>query len=120
MSQTQRRRSPKMAARKSRSPKTAPRKTGGRWSAKVTATSDAMDLKQDVFKSDSPQRIAASLKRSAKQSDRRKSTPFRAAMSTLNFYINRAGKNLSTSRRRILEAAKVQLRRVFRRTKPTR
>jgi hypothetical protein len=127
MSLTPRRRSPKKAPQKTRSRKPAlrksGRKTGRRWSAKVTANSDAMDLKQDVFKSDSPKRIAASLKRSAKQSDRRKSTAFRSAMSMLNFYINRAGKNLSTSRRRILEAAKVRLRRVFRRparTQPTR
>jgi hypothetical protein len=97
----------------------APRKRRARWSAKVTATSDAMDLEKDVFKSDSPKHIAGSLKRSAKQSGRRKSAPFRSAMSMLNFYINRAGKGLSTSRRRVLEAAKIQLRRLFRRpTKP--
>jgi len=86
-----------------------------RWSAKVTETSDAMTLEKDIFKSDSPKRIAASVKRSAERSHRRKSGPFRSAMSMLNFYINRAGKNLSASRRKILEAAKNQLRRLFHR-----
>jgi len=85
----------------------------------VTETSDAMDLEQDVFKSDSPRRIAASLKSSAEKSGRRKSSPFRSAMSMLSFYINRAGKNLSESRRRVLEAAKDQLRRLFRRPTST-
>jgi len=81
----------------------------------VTETSDAMTLEKDIFKSDSPKRIAASVKRSAERSHRRKSGPFRSAMSMLNFYINRAGKNLSASRRKILEAAKNQLRRLFHR-----
>jgi hypothetical protein len=84
----------------------------------VNATSDAMDIEKDVFKSDSPKRVAKSLRRSAEHSDRRKSPPFRSAMSMLNFYVNRAGKNLSASHRRVLEAAKDQLRRLFRR--PTR
>ena len=87
----------------------------GKLSGKVTETSDAMDLEKDVFKSDSPKRIAASVKRSAERSHRRKSSPFRSAMSMLNFYINRAGKNLSASRRRVLVAAREQLRRLFRR-----
>ncbi|HWD56827.1 MAG TPA: DUF3175 domain-containing protein [Stellaceae bacterium] len=87
-----------------------------KWSAKVTETSDAMDLKQDIFKSDSPKRIAASVKRSAERSHRRKSPPYRSAMSMLNFYINRAGKNLSARRKRVLEAAKNQLRRLFHRS----
>ncbi|HZK92210.1 MAG TPA: DUF3175 domain-containing protein [Stellaceae bacterium] len=88
---------------------------GRKWSAKVTETSDAMDLKKDVFKSKSPKRIAASVKRSAERSQRRKTSPFRSAMSMLNFYMNRAGKNLSASRRRVLESAKGRLRRLFRR-----
>jgi hypothetical protein len=98
----------------------APREQPGpkprtRWSAKVTNTSDAMDIEKDVFKSDSSERIARSLKRSAERSHRRKSAPFRSAMSMLNFYINRAGKGLSTTHRRVLESAKIQLRRLFRR-----
>jgi len=99
-----------------KSAKSANRKPAGRkWSATVTETSDAMDLEQAVFKSKSPKRIAASLKRSAERSHRRKSSPFGSAMSMLNFYINRAGKNLPASRKRVLEAAKNQLRRLFRR-----
>ena len=97
-----------------RSARTPARKTrSGKWSAKVTETSDAMDLEEGVFESDSPRRIAASVKRSAERSHRRKSRPFRSAMSMLNFYINRAGRNLPTSRRKILEKAKGQLRRLF-------
>ena len=95
-----------------RSPQRKPRR---KWSAEVTNTSDALDLGENIFKSDSPQRIAASLKGSAEQSHRRKSNPFRSAMSMLTFYINRAGANLSAPRRRVLEAAKGQLRRLFRR-----
>ncbi|HTZ34575.1 MAG TPA: DUF3175 domain-containing protein [Stellaceae bacterium] len=87
----------------------APRK----WSAKVNETSDALDVEPDVFKADDPDRIAASLKRSAERSDRRKASPFRSAMSMLTFYINRAGKNLPATRRRVLEAAKDRLRRLF-------
>jgi hypothetical protein len=86
-----------------------------KWSAKVTETSDAMDLEKNVFKSDSPKHIAASVKHSAERSNRRKSSPFRSAMSMLNFFINRAGKNLSARRKRVLEAAKNQLRRLFHR-----
>ena len=76
-------------------------------------TSDALDLEKGIFSSDDPAEIAHSLKRSAEQSKRRKSTPFRSAMSMLNFYINRAGKNLSADRRKTLEAAKTELRRIF-------
>jgi len=84
-----------------------------KWSAAVTETSDALDLEAGVFKSDSPIRIATSLKHSAEHSRRRKSSPFRSAMSMLTLYINRGGRNLSPPRRRVLEAAKNQLRRVF-------
>jgi hypothetical protein len=90
-------------------------KTGRQWSAEVTETSDAMTLEKDVFKSRSPKRIAQSVKRSAERSHRRKSGPFRSAMSMLTFYINRGGKNLSASRKRVLEAAKNRLRRLFHR-----
>ena len=84
-----------------------------RWSAKVTQTSDALDLKAHVFEQDDPAKIAASLKRSAEQSHRRKGTPFKSAMSMLTFYINRAGDNLSTERKRVLNAAKDELREQF-------
>jgi hypothetical protein len=103
----------------SRSP-TGPRRSASkrRWSAEVTKTSDALDLEKEVFASDSPQHIAASLKRSAERSRRRKASPFRSAMSMLTFYINRAGKNLPPARRRILRAAKDRLRRLFHRPAP--
>jgi hypothetical protein len=84
-----------------------------RWSQAVTEHSDALDLERDVFKLDDPEKIAGSLKRSAEHSHRRKSEPYRSAMSMLTFYINRAGANLSAKRRRILERAKGELRRAF-------
>ena len=84
-----------------------------KWSKHVTQTSDALDLKRDVFKQDSPKAIARSLKRSAEHSHRRKSDPYRSAMSMLVFYINRAGKNLPATRRKKLEAAKGELRKAF-------
>jgi len=91
----------------------ARQQSGRKWSGKVTETSDALDLEEDIFKSRSAKRIAASLKHSAEQSHRRKTSPFQSAMSMLNFYINRAGKNLPASRKRVLEAAKTELRRLF-------
>ena len=75
--------------------------------------SDAMDLEAGVFKLKSPSAVARSLKRSAEASHRRKSTPFRSAMSMLNFEINRGGRNLSTERRAVLEKAKQELRALF-------
>jgi len=91
-----------------------PRRAGTRyWSGRVTRESDALDLEGGVFTERSPKRIAASLKRSAERSRRRKSDSYRSAMSMLSFYINRAGKNLPASRRRTLEKAKSELRRQF-------
>jgi hypothetical protein len=86
-----------------------------RWSAEVNRHSDALDLERSIFKSASSARIAQSLKRSAESSARRKSTPFQSAMSMLNFYINRAGSNLSERRRHILQSAKQELRKAFHR-----
>jgi hypothetical protein len=83
------------------------------WSSDVTRNSDALDLEPDVFKKRSPADIAKSLKQSAERSQRRKASPFRSAMSMLTFYINRAGKNLSESRRRTLDRAKQELRKAF-------
>ena len=80
------------------------------WSKAVTKGSNALDLEQDVFSQDDPKAIARSLKRSAEQSRRRKSSPYRSAMSMLTFYINRAGKNLPQKQLRVLEAAKDALR----------
>jgi len=86
-----------------------------RWSRRVTETSNALDLDAGVFSRDDPRSIARSLKRSAERSRRRKSNPFRSAMSMLNFYINRAGKNLSKTRRQRLQAAKDELRSLYQR-----
>src|SRR5262249_29180268 len=87
-----------------------------RWSQHVTETSNALDLESGVFSLDDPRAIARSLKRSADRSRRRKTDdPFRSAMSMLTFYINRAGKNLSTARRVTLQAAKDELRRLYHR-----
>jgi hypothetical protein len=83
-----------------------------KWSQHVTQTSNALDLDAGVFKM-TPRKMAASLKRSAERSTRRKSSPYRSAMSMLVFYENRAGKNLSTAKRRKLERAKVELRALF-------
>ena len=83
------------------------------WSRDVTEHSNALDLEEDVFTRDDPASIARSLKRSAEHSSRRKSSPFRSAMSMLTFYINRAGDKLPERRRRKLEAAKDELRRLF-------
>ncbi|MDB4924423.1 DUF3175 domain-containing protein [Mucilaginibacter sp.] len=84
-----------------------------KWSAKVTETSNALDLKNNVFELSDPKKIAVSLKHSAENSERKKSTPFRSAMSMLTFYINRAGKNLDTSQKKVLEKAKDELRKAF-------
>jgi hypothetical protein len=84
-----------------------------KWSGKVTRESNALDLKRNVFTLKSPARIAASLKRSAEHSKRRKANPYRSALSMLTFYINRAGKNLPATRRRTLEKAKDELRKQF-------
>ncbi|ACK52600.1 conserved hypothetical protein [Methylocella silvestris BL2] len=89
-----------------------------KWSNDVTQNSDALDLEKDIFASDSPEAIAQSLKRSVEQSHRRKAEPFRSAMSMLTFYVNRAGRNLSQRRRKILEAAKTRLRAAFGRPQP--
>jgi hypothetical protein len=86
------------------------------WSDSVTRESNALDLESGVFSSSDPKRIAASLKRSAEESRRRKSEPYRSAMSMLVFYINRAGKKLPAEQRRTLERAKIELRRQFGRT----
>lgn len=83
------------------------------WSKEATERSNALDLEPDVFTLDDPKAIARSLRRSAERSQRRKSSPYRSAMSMLTFYINRAGKNLPKKQLRILEAAKAALRAEF-------
>jgi hypothetical protein len=84
-----------------------------KWSGKVTQQSDALDLEKDIFKSKDPDKIAGSLKHSAEESKRRKASPFQSAMSMLNFYENRAGRNLSKRQKAPLEKAKNKLRKLF-------
>ena len=87
--------------------------SGDHWSAKVTRESDALDLEPGVFTFKDPKKIALSLKQSADNSTRRKSEPFRSAMSMLVFYINRAGANLDEEQKAILERAKQELRKLY-------
>jgi hypothetical protein len=84
-----------------------------RWSQHVTETSNALDLDPGVFALKDAAAIARSLKRSAERSRRRKSDPYRSAMSMLSFYVNRAGTNLPADQRRVLEQAKDELRRLY-------
>lgn len=103
-------------SRKTRRGPTKPRRY---WSKRVTERSNALDLEPAVF-TRSPREIARSLKRSAERSTRRKASPFRSAMSMLSFYENRAGKNLSASRRRAIRQAKEELRKLYGRTSAAR
>lgn len=92
--------------------------SGNKWSAKVTRESNALSLEKGVFTWKDPKMIAQSLKDSAEASTRRKAEPFRSAMSMLVFYINRAGKNLDTNQRQILEEAKQALRDLYGKSEP--
>ena len=89
------------------------KKEKSNWSEKVTKNSHALELEEGVFTWSDPKRIAKSLQTSANRSKRRKSEPFRSAMSMLVFYINRAGKNLTSDQRKILEQAKQELRKLY-------
>jgi hypothetical protein len=105
-----------MAATKTK--KTAPKKSPAskktnRWSARVNATSNAMDIAPNTFNASDPKTIARAVEHDAEISTRRKSTPYRSAMSMLTFYINRAGKNLTAKQRKVLEDAKDVLRSEF-------
>jgi hemerythrin-like domain-containing protein len=84
-----------------------------KWSAEVTEKSTALDLEEGVFTWDDPKRIARSLQRSAEASTRRKSSPYRSAMSMLTFYINRAGSHLDKEQKLVLEQAKQELRKLY-------
>ncbi len=84
-----------------------------KWSKEITENSNALDLQPEVFTLKNPKKIAESLKKSAEQSGKRKGTPYQSAMSMLKFYINRAGKNLPSERKGILEQAKTELRKLF-------
>jgi len=91
------------------------KRDGRRWSKRVTETSDALDLAGGVFTLRDPKKIAASLKRSAERSKRRKTNPYRSALSMLTFYMNRAGRNLPAARRKVLGRAKDELKAQFHR-----
>jgi hypothetical protein len=108
----QRGRSTKTAG-KSATKKSTSTKSSGRWSQKVTKESDALDLKRGVFTLTDPRKIAASLKRSAEHSSRRKTGAYRSALSMLTFYINRAGKTLPKTQRDRLQRAKTELKHQF-------
>jgi hypothetical protein len=103
----------KRKRKKSKGKRKAAKRGGRRWSQRVTETSDALTLEEGVFKKGSPRAIARSLKRSAERSRRRKADPYRSAMSMLVFYINRAGKGLSKTRKGRLEKAKDELRALY-------
>ena len=100
----------RMATKKTVKKKSAAKKKTAtptrRWSAGVTKNSNALDLEKGVFTSGDPKKVARSLERSAAQSRRRKAGAYQSAMSMLNFYINRAGKNLPASKKKILLQAK--------------
>jgi hypothetical protein len=103
----------KTSARRSTARKSIKGAAPKRWSQRVTKESDALDLKQGVFRLTSAKRIAASLKRSAEHSSRRKTGAYRSALSMLTFYINRAGKTLPQTQRTRLERAKAELKHQF-------
>ena len=105
----------KTTAKKSakKTAKKSSKKNAKRWSADVTEHSDAMDLDHGVFTLKDPKKIAASLKHSAEKSNRRKSPPYRSAVSMLTFYMNRGGKNLPASQKKVLEKAKDELKKLF-------
>ena len=113
-------RAPKKAAAKKSAPekstarKAAPKKsTGRKWSKHVMETSDAMELEKDIFKSKDPKKIAASVKKSAEKSTRRKAGPFQSAMSMINFYENRGGENISAGQKKVLDKSKGELRKLY-------
>ena len=104
-------------ARRKTAKKTPAKKSSRKWSSRVTRTSNALDLESNIFRSKDPKKIARSLKRSAEKSKRRKGTPFQSAMSMLNFYIIRGGKNLSKKEKQPVEKAKTELRYLFKKDK---
>lgn len=114
MAERKRARQSERSARKAASHRKAPtRRAPKRWSQRVTRESDALDLEPGVFKLTSAKRVAASLKRSAEASRRRKTDAYRSALSMLVFYVNRAGKNLPKAQRARLERAKLELKHQF-------
>jgi hypothetical protein len=107
------RKSARKTANKTAAKKPAKKASPKRWSQRVTQESDALDLRRGVFTLTNPKKIAASLKRSAEHSSRRKAGAYRSALSMLTFYINRAGKTLPKTQRDRLQRAKTELKRQF-------
>ncbi|HEY2726942.1 MAG TPA: DUF3175 domain-containing protein [Parafilimonas sp.] len=105
--------SPKKSSVKKSSSKTVKKSAPKKWSKKVMQTSNAMDLEKDIFKSKDPKKIAASVKHSAEKSKRKKAGPFQSAMSMINFYENRGGKNLSAAQKKVLDKSKNELRKLY-------
>jgi hypothetical protein len=104
----------KKAVKRSASKKAGSKKSAvKKWSKNVTEHSNAMDLEKDIFKSKDPKKIAASVKRSAEKSTRRKAGPFQSAMSMINFYENRGGDNISDAQKKVLDKSKNELRKLF-------
>jgi Protein of unknown function (DUF3175) len=106
-------RAARKTANKGTSHKATKKTSRRRWSQRVTRESDALDLERGVFKQTSAKKIAASLKRSAERSSRRKSGAYRSALSMLTFYINRAGKNLAKTQLTRLQRSKLELKHQF-------
>lgn len=100
----------KKSPSKKKTGKTTAAKGGRKWSADVTKHSNALDLKKGVFTLDDPKKIARSLEKSAEDSDRKKGSAHQSAMSMLNFYMNRAGKNLPAGKKKTLTKAKEELK----------
>lgn len=104
-----------MATARRRTTSRSKRSRGKRWSRRVTQSSNALDLRRAVFTRRDPKGIARSLKRSAERSTRRKGSAYQSAMSMLNFYVNRAGRNLPATQKRKLQRAKTELRKLYKR-----
>jgi len=102
-----------MPTKKTAAKKASKKAAQKKWSKKVTKHSNAMDLEKDVFNQTDPKKIAESVKRSAEKSKRRKAEPFQSAMSMINFYENRGGKNISAAQKKVLDASKNELRKLF-------
>ena len=102
-----------MKTTKTATKKPSKKATAKKWSKHVNETSNALDLEPNIFKSGSAKKIAASLKASAEKSKRKKAGPFQSAMIMLNFYENRGGKDLSAQRKKVLENAKTELRKLY-------
>ena len=101
--------------RSTRKPARRPRRTAKYWSQRVTRFSNALDLDRAIFTWRDPKRVARSLKRSAESSTRRRAAPYQSAMSMLNFYINRAGRGLPAAQKKVLQRAKLELRKLYHR-----